>query len=76
MEEAVNPAPATVAIRSYLVGIWKAGHKRRDNHLRSAEFIEVENHPTMRYRSTSIRQAHDGWFIDGELTLHGVTLPR
>ena len=30
----------------------------------------------MRYRSTTIRQAHDGWFIDGELTLHGVTLPR
>ena len=27
----------------------------------------------MSYRSTGIRQIDDGWVIDGELTLHGVT---
>ena len=27
----------------------------------------------MSYRSTGIRQTDDGWVIDGELTLHGVT---
>jgi polyisoprenoid-binding protein YceI len=48
------------------------GNARRDDHLRSAYF-QVENHPTMTYRSTGIRQADDGWGIDGELTLHGVT---
>ena len=49
------------------------GDKRRDNHLSSAEFLEVETYPTMSYRSTGIRQTDDGWIIDGELTLHGVT---
>ena len=27
----------------------------------------------MSYRSTGVRQTDDGWLIDGELTLHGVT---
>ena len=49
------------------------GNERRDNHLRSAGFFEVETYPTMNYRSTGIRQTDDGWVIDGELTLHGVT---
>ena len=31
--------------------------------------------PTMSYRSTGIRRTGDGWVIDGELTLHGVTRP-
>jgi polyisoprenoid-binding protein YceI len=48
------------------------GNARRDDHLRSAYF-QVENHPTMSYRSTGIHQADDGWVIDGELALHGIT---
>jgi polyisoprenoid-binding protein YceI len=49
------------------------GSERRDNHLRSADFFEVETYRTMSYRSTGIRQTDDGWIIEGELTLHGVT---
>jgi polyisoprenoid-binding protein YceI len=49
------------------------GNERRNNHLRSADILKVEKHPTMSYRSTGIRQVDDGWVIDGELTLHGVT---
>ena len=49
------------------------GNERRDNHLRSAAFFEVQTYPAMSYRSTGIRQTGDGWIIDGELTLHGVT---
>jgi polyisoprenoid-binding protein YceI len=125
MEEAMNSAPATVAIPGYLVGTWKAdpvhsevafsvrhlmvskargqfksydvtivtnedplastvaatidlasidtGNEPRDNHLRSADYLEIERYPTMSYRSTSIHQTEDGWVIDGDLTLHGVT---
>ena len=51
------------------------GHEMRDNHLRSAEYLEIDKYPTMSYRSTGIRQTGDGWAIDGELTLHGVTRP-
>jgi polyisoprenoid-binding protein YceI len=49
------------------------GDEMRDNHLRSAEYLEIDKYPTMSYRSTGIRQTRDGWAIDGELTLHGVT---
>ncbi|MFG6191680.1 YceI family protein [Nonomuraea sp. JJY05] len=49
------------------------GSEIRDNHLRTADYLEVEKYPTMSYRSTGIRRASDGWVIDGELTLHGVT---
>jgi polyisoprenoid-binding protein YceI len=47
----------------------------RDNHLRSADFFEVEKFPTMTYRSTGIRTKGDDYILDGELTLKGVTLP-
>ncbi len=49
------------------------GAEARDNHLRSPDFFDVENHPTMTYRSTGLRQEGDHWVLDGELTLKGVT---
>jgi polyisoprenoid-binding protein YceI len=45
----------------------------RDAHLRTADFFEVESHPTMIYRSTGVRHDGDDLVLDGELTLHGVT---
>ena len=47
----------------------------RDAHVRSADFFDVEQFPNMTYRSTGIRQAGDGYVVDGELSLHGVTKP-
>ncbi len=49
------------------------GHEMRDNHLRSADYLEIDKYPTMSYRSTGVRPTGDGVTIDGELTLHGVT---
>jgi polyisoprenoid-binding protein YceI len=49
------------------------GNETRDNHLRSGDFFEVEKYPTMSYRSTGISRTDDGWIIDGDLTLRGVT---
>ena len=51
------------------------GDEARDGHLRSPDFFDVEQFPTMTYRSTGIRQAGDGYVVDGELSLHGVTKP-
>ncbi len=51
------------------------GNEQRDNHVRSADFFEVEKHPTMTYRSTGIRRDGAGYQVDGELSLHGVTRP-
>ncbi|MFC4117185.1 YceI family protein [Nonomuraea zeae] len=63
---------SSVAVTIDLASI-DTGSDIRDNHLRSADYLEIGTYPTMSYRSTGIRQAGDGWAIDGELTLHGVT---
>ncbi len=49
------------------------GNEQRDAHIRSADFFEVDTHPVMTYRSTGVRASGDGWIVDGELTLKGVT---
>ncbi len=48
--------------------------EQRDEHLRSADFFDVENYPEIRFESTSIEQVDDENFrIIGDLTIHGVT---
>ena len=47
----------------------------RDDHIRSADFFDAEHHPTMTFTSTQIRAENDGLFIDGDLTIRGVTKP-
>jgi polyisoprenoid-binding protein YceI len=49
------------------------GNPDRDAHLRSADFFGVEEHPTMSYRSTGVREHHGRYILDGELTLKGTT---
>ena len=48
----------------------------RDNHLRSGDFLDLENHPTMRYRSNGFEFTGDRSFrLHGDLTIRGTTLP-
>lgn len=49
------------------------GNEKRDSHLRSADYLDVEMHPTMSYRSTAVLRIEDRWIVDGELTLRGIT---
>ena len=51
------------------------GAPQRDDHIRSADFFEVEKHPTMTFTSTGVRADGDGLLLDGDLTLKGVTKP-
>jgi polyisoprenoid-binding protein YceI len=49
---------------------------KRDEHLRSADFLDVARYPTITFRSTRIEPAGEGrWRMTGDLTLHGVTRP-
>jgi polyisoprenoid-binding protein YceI len=47
----------------------------RDNHLRSADFFDVENHPTLDFVSTGVRYEGGDFLVDGDLTIRGVTKP-
>ena len=48
----------------------------RDTHLKSGDFFDVANHPSIKFKSTSYSKAADGEHIlKGDLTLRGVTKP-
>jgi len=51
------------------------GQEARDQHLRSADFLETEAHPTIDFVSTRIEPAGDDYRIHGDLTIRGVTRP-
>ena len=52
------------------------GNGMRDDHLRSPDFLDVEKHPEITYRSSGLTAAgSDRWTVHGELTLHGVVRP-
>ena len=67
-----NPLASSVTAEIDLASI-DTGAEQRDGHLRSPDFFDTENHPAMSYRSTGIRAKGDGYVVDGELTLKGVT---
>jgi len=69
-----DPLASSVEVSVDLSSI-NTNNADRDNHIRSDDFFAVEQHPTMTYRSTGVRAASDGYVVDGELTLHGVTKP-
>jgi polyisoprenoid-binding protein YceI len=47
---------------------------KRDEHLRSPDFLDVAKYPTMTFRSKKITKTGDGRYdVTGDLTLHGVT---
>jgi polyisoprenoid-binding protein YceI len=51
------------------------GVEDRDNHLRSADFLDVESYPTLEFASTAVRSVADGYEVDGTLTIRGTTRP-
>lgn len=51
------------------------GNDQRDADLRSNNYFDVETHPKMTFISTGVRQDGDGFALDGELSVHGVTRP-
>jgi polyisoprenoid-binding protein YceI len=47
---------------------------QRDAHLKSADFFDVENFPTLSFKSTGVRLVKEGELsVEGDLAIHGVT---
>lgn len=50
------------------------GNKTRDDHLRSADFMDVENYPYLHFASNKfVHRTGSKWTVHGTLTLHGVS---
>ena len=51
-------------------------NERRDNHLKSADFFDVANHPTITFKSAKVDKVSDGRLkVTGDLTIRGITRP-
>ena len=51
------------------------GAEDRDNHLRSNDFLDIDDHPELGFVSTGIARSGDSWEVTGDLTIRGVTRP-
>ncbi len=52
------------------------GHAKRDEHLRNADFFDVEKHPQITYRSTQVHfEGNEKAMVEGELVIKGVKRP-
>ncbi|MGM8365653.1 YceI family protein [Virgibacillus sp. W0181] len=48
----------------------------RDDHLRSADFFDVENHPILTFKATNIeKKSEDHYDMTGDFTIRGTTKP-
>jgi polyisoprenoid-binding protein YceI len=75
--DAQNPDRSTVNVEIATASI-DTGSADRDTHLRSADFLDVANHPTITFRSKSIEGAQlkegDQFRMTGDLTIRGTTM--
>ncbi|MFO7168691.1 MAG: YceI family protein [Chloroflexota bacterium] len=70
-----NPTAATVDVKIDAASI-NTKDAKRDEHLRSADFLDVANHPHITFKSTRLEQLDETHGkLHGDLTIRGVTRP-
>ena len=72
---AENPDDSTLEAEVQAASI-HTNQSMRDDHLRTNDFLDVANHPTLNLKSTSIKRVReDHWILTADLTIRGVTRP-
>jgi polyisoprenoid-binding protein YceI len=70
-----HPESASVEVTISAASI-RTNHPVRDNDIRSSNFLDVENFPTMTFTSTGVQQTGENTFaLTGDLTIKGNTRP-
>jgi len=70
-----NPTAAQVDVQIEAASI-NTGDEKRDAHLRSPDFLDVEQYPYITFKGTKLeRQDETNFRLQGDLTIHGVTRP-
>jgi polyisoprenoid-binding protein YceI len=49
--------------------------EQRDDHLRSSDFLAIDEHPQITFRSRKLERSGGGWKATGDLTIKGITRP-
>ena len=72
---AEDPAASSVEVTIQASSI-DTSDVNRDNHVRTNDFLSVEEFPTITFRSTKVELgSSNGWKVTGDLTVRGVTRP-
>lgn len=69
-----DPAKCAFALTINAASIDTANQKR-DDHLRSPDFFNVKQFPTITFQSTAVKAIKDGYEVTGNFNMHGVTKP-
>jgi polyisoprenoid-binding protein YceI len=73
--DAANPEAGSVNVEISTESV-NTNHGKRDNHLRSADFLDAANNQTASFVSTGIKKTGDNTaIITGNLTISGITTP-
>lgn len=68
--------PAQSSVRAVLAATSvDTDQEARDQHLRSADFLDAATYPEITFVSTAVRPRGEQYQLDGDLTLHGITRP-
>lgn len=70
--DAANPSQSNVDVIIDVASI-NTRETQRDTHLKSADFFDIENYPTINFKSIRIEKNGSDLKIIGNLTIHGVT---
>jgi len=71
---AENPLDSSVTASAQVASI-NTNEANRDGHLRTGDFFDAETYPTIDFVSTGVREVKGDFFVDGNLTMKGVTKP-
>lgn len=68
-----DPAQSSVEVTIQATSI-STNDETRDNHVRTNDFLAIEQYPTITFRSTKVELgSSDSWKVTGDLTIRGVT---
>lgn len=74
IEIADNPVDSRVEVTAQAASV-STGVADRDTHLKSPDFLDAENFPTVTFKSTGVTRNGDDWTLTGDLTIRGTTNP-
>ena len=69
-----DPSESSVEVVIQAASI-NTNDENRDNHVRTNDFLGVDQFPTLTFRSTRVELGPKGWKVSGNLTVRGVTRP-
>ena len=73
--DGADPAKSSADL-TIVASSFSTNNPERDAHVKSADFLDVEQFPTLTFASTAVTQKGDDEFVvTGDLTIHGVTKP-